>query len=72
MVTNGSGSGLKFFKIISFQHGTTYEMKLFWSLKQVYFISHVTSEMKLNILVAVIILFHGRCGSTLKLNTNIL
>jgi len=23
MVTNGSGSGLKFFKIILFQHGTT-------------------------------------------------
>jgi len=27
MVTNGSGSGLKFFKIILFQHGTTSEMK---------------------------------------------
>jgi len=27
MVTNGSGWGLKFFKIILFQHGTTSEMK---------------------------------------------
>jgi len=27
MVTNGSGSGLKFFKIMLFQHGTTTEMK---------------------------------------------
>jgi len=27
MVTNGSGSDLKFFKIILFQHGTTSEMK---------------------------------------------
>jgi len=27
MVTNGGGSGLKFFKIILFQHGTTSEMK---------------------------------------------
>jgi len=27
MVTNGSGSGLKFFKIILLQHGTTFEMK---------------------------------------------
>jgi len=27
MVTNGSGSGLKFFKIILFEHGTTSEMK---------------------------------------------
>jgi len=26
-VTNGGGSGLKFFKIILFQHGTPYEMK---------------------------------------------
>jgi len=26
-VTNGSGSGLKFFKIILFQHGTTPEIK---------------------------------------------
>jgi len=28
-VINGGGSGLKFFKIILFQHGTTSEMKLF-------------------------------------------
>jgi len=27
MVTNGGGWGLKFFKIILFQHGTTSEMK---------------------------------------------
>jgi len=27
MVTNGSSSGLKFFKVILFQHGTTSEMK---------------------------------------------
>jgi len=27
MVTNGGGSGLKFFEIILFQHGTTSEMK---------------------------------------------
>jgi len=27
MVTNGGGSGLKSFKIILFQHGTTPEMK---------------------------------------------
>jgi len=27
-VTNGSDSGLKFFKIILFQHGATSEMKL--------------------------------------------
>jgi len=27
MVTNGGGLGLKFFKIILFQHGTTSEMK---------------------------------------------
>jgi len=27
MVTNGSSSGLKFFKIILFEHGTTSEMK---------------------------------------------
>jgi len=27
VVTNGSGSGLKFFKVILFQHGTTSEMK---------------------------------------------
>jgi len=27
MVTNGSGPGLKFFKIILFQRGTTSEMK---------------------------------------------
>jgi len=27
MVTNGGGSGLKFFKIILLQHGTTSEMK---------------------------------------------
>jgi len=27
--TNGSGSGLKFFKIILFQHATTSEMKQF-------------------------------------------
>jgi len=27
MVINGSGSGLKFFKIILFQHGTSSEMK---------------------------------------------
>jgi len=26
-VTNGSGLGLKFFKIILFQHGTTFDMK---------------------------------------------
>jgi len=29
MVTNGSGWGLKFFKIILFQHGTASEIKLF-------------------------------------------
>jgi len=27
MVTNGGGSGLKFLKIILFQHGTSSEMK---------------------------------------------
>jgi len=27
MVTNGIGSGVKFFKITLFQHGTTSEMK---------------------------------------------
>jgi len=27
MVTNGGSSGLKFFNIILFQHGTTSEMK---------------------------------------------
>jgi len=27
MVINGDGSGLKFFQIILFQHGTTSEMK---------------------------------------------
>jgi len=27
MVTNGDGSGLKFFKIILFHHGTTSKMK---------------------------------------------
>jgi len=27
MVTSGNGSGMKFFKLILFQHGTTSEMK---------------------------------------------
>jgi len=30
MVTNGSGAGLKFFKIILFQRRTTSEMKSNW------------------------------------------
>ena len=36
IVTSGGGSGVKFCKIILFQHATTSEMKLFQPLQQFY------------------------------------
>jgi len=48
-VTNGGGSGLKFFKLILFQHGTTSEMnKIVLAAKTILFHFRRDVHVKIN------------------------